>query len=269
MAGKRPCKGVKLKKPSLLSTLIARHHRQEIFSQKEYWNFRAEGSQGRSVSMCLFNPHLNCLYESHQLKAIREFIPDLQGKKVLDAGCGTGRISRFLASQGAEVVGIDFADKVIAIARQETPVGNPVYLTRSLFDLDETGSYDIAFSVGVLVSACRNRDELLRVLNKIGKALKPAGKLVLIESIHQGFFHSALDMDKIEFLDTLKEAGFEINEDLPMFFLPMRLILAYIPWPKWATVIGYKLGIWAARTWHFPGLADETFIVTTVTNKKN
>lgn len=34
-------------------------------------------------------------------------VPDVDGKRVLDAGCGTGLYTEWLLNQGAEIVGVD------------------------------------------------------------------------------------------------------------------------------------------------------------------
>jgi len=45
------------------------------------------------------------------------------GGLVLDVGCGGGRKSRYLIEQGFRVVGIDFSEKMIEIAKREVPSG--------------------------------------------------------------------------------------------------------------------------------------------------
>lgn len=51
----------------------------------------------------------------------RDVFPALQGtaKRVLDMGCGTGFQSYLLASIGAEVLGVDIAEKLIDVARSK------------------------------------------------------------------------------------------------------------------------------------------------------
>ena len=41
-----------------------------------------------------------------------------QGARVLDAGCGSGQKARFFQDRGAHVLGIDFSEKLLEIARQ-------------------------------------------------------------------------------------------------------------------------------------------------------
>jgi 2-polyprenyl-3-methyl-5-hydroxy-6-metoxy-1,4-benzoquinol methylase len=55
-----------------------------------------------------------------ELEAIRELV-DLRGLRVLDVGCGGGRLTFASASAGAEVFGFDPDEDEIARARAETP----------------------------------------------------------------------------------------------------------------------------------------------------
>jgi len=50
------------------------------------------------------------------------------GKVVIDVGCGTGKISRLIASEGAQVVGID-TPELIGLAKEPGVAGNVVFKT--------------------------------------------------------------------------------------------------------------------------------------------
>lgn len=48
---------------------------------------------------------------------VMESVNPARGKRVLDVGCGPGLYSVMLAKAGADVVGVDFADEMLQIAR--------------------------------------------------------------------------------------------------------------------------------------------------------
>jgi SAM-dependent methyltransferase len=50
-----------------------------------------------------------------------QFVGDVSGLTVLDAGCGTGYLAKKLCDRGARVTGIDFSERMIAIARAQYP----------------------------------------------------------------------------------------------------------------------------------------------------
>jgi len=50
-----------------------------------------------------------------------QFAGDVRGLTVLDAGCGTGYLSKKLCDHGARVTGIDFSERMIEIARAQHP----------------------------------------------------------------------------------------------------------------------------------------------------
>jgi Methyltransferase domain len=51
--------------------------------------------------------------------AFLEFVGDLHGRRVLDAGCGEGYNTRILARRGARMTGVDLSERMIALARAE------------------------------------------------------------------------------------------------------------------------------------------------------
>ncbi|WP_332688778.1 class I SAM-dependent methyltransferase, partial [Bosea sp. (in: a-proteobacteria)] len=53
--------------------------------------------------------------------AIRAILPDLEGRRVVDMGCGFGWFSRWAREHGAaSVLGLDLSGKMIARAKAET-----------------------------------------------------------------------------------------------------------------------------------------------------
>ena len=55
------------------------------------------------------------------IAACPDLLPVVAGQRVLDAGCGQGRMSRHLAGLGAEVTGVDISAAMLARARSASP----------------------------------------------------------------------------------------------------------------------------------------------------
>jgi magnesium-protoporphyrin O-methyltransferase len=54
------------------------------------------------------------------------FLPDLRGKRLLDAGCGTGALSMEAAARGADLIAVDLSPTLVALARERLPeTGGP------------------------------------------------------------------------------------------------------------------------------------------------
>ncbi len=49
---------------------------------------------------------------------VRNFLGDVKGQRVLDIGCGVGRLAHILAKEGAYVVGFDISGEAIGLATQ-------------------------------------------------------------------------------------------------------------------------------------------------------
>jgi SAM-dependent methyltransferase len=88
------------------------------------------------------NPY-TALYEAPGLRAL---LPDVRGRRVLDAGCGGGRTSAWLVEQGADVVGIDVSAELLRIARERLPSAS--FLAADLAEPlpFEDGSFDVVVS---------------------------------------------------------------------------------------------------------------------------
>ena len=71
------------------------------------------------------------------------------GMRVLDLGCGHGRIANRLAERGYHVVGIDESKPFLARAREEAPAdanGSVEYVQADMRDFDITGPFDAVVS---------------------------------------------------------------------------------------------------------------------------
>lgn len=107
-----------------------------------------------------------------------EFLGDIAGQRVLDAGCGTGYLSRQLASRGAIVTGVDFSERMIAIAQHDSQGIDFRVDSCSELATCEDGSFDGLVSNYVLMDL----PDLDGATRAFARVLKPGGVAVLVFS---------------------------------------------------------------------------------------
>jgi 2-polyprenyl-3-methyl-5-hydroxy-6-metoxy-1,4-benzoquinol methylase len=252
-----------MKVRDLLAMFAARRQRAELYCKPEYWDSKAIEYSDAAVSMWP-NNHLNDHYQREQFAWLDRYTGDVSGKRLLDCGCGVGRLSKHYAERGARVVGLDFSERSVELARKRCPGDNPEFRVQSVFDLDERNRYDIVMVWGVLTVACRNRAELLDALTRLRQALVPGGRLLMMEPFHRGILRRVLKLGMDEVADVLRQAGFVIQDVTHMYFWPARLALAYVPWPKFVTDAGYHTGHGLFRLLGRKALGDYKAVFATV-----
>ncbi len=83
--------------------------------------------------------------EWHELQ---KMMPDFQGKRVLDLGCGFGWHCRYAVEQGAKsVVGVDLSEKMLQEAKEKTASQLIEYVHMPIEDIDyPENSFDVVIS---------------------------------------------------------------------------------------------------------------------------
>lgn len=112
--------------------------------------------------------------------ALCRMIGDVDGKRVLDVGCGEGYFSRLFAEAGASVVGIDLSDALIAAAREEEgrrPLGVR-YLVADAADMGALGSE--SFDVAYCHMALDDVPDYEGAIGEISRVLVGGGKFVAV-----------------------------------------------------------------------------------------
>jgi len=99
-----------------------------------------------------------------------------RGARILDAGCGTGRVGGFLLEAGHEVVGVDLDPELIAVAREEHPKGE--WHVGDLAELEVPGVFDVVVCAGNVITfvAPGTRVEILR---RLGAHLGEQGRVAV------------------------------------------------------------------------------------------
>lgn len=121
-------------------------------------------------------------YHQSRHKWILKIAGSVRGKKVLDAGCGDGLLTYFLAKAGADVTGIDneeqglqFADKHLALMNSDKSL-KYAFVNASVYQIpfpDE--SFDIVVSCEVIEHIPKPE----KMVAEIARVLKRGGTFIL------------------------------------------------------------------------------------------
>jgi SAM-dependent methyltransferase len=105
--------------------------------------------------------------------AIRDMLPPLAGKRIVDLGCGFGWASRWMREQGAaSVLGLDLSENMIRRTKADTQDAAIEYRIADL-ELPEA-AFDLAYSA-LTFHYLRDFDRLVRT---VFRALVPGGSFV-------------------------------------------------------------------------------------------
>ena len=111
----------------------------------------------------------------YHVQLIRRHLGDLNGKRLLDVGCGKGRFARLFHEQepGAEIWGLDISEEMLRFVPEgiHTRAGS---MTQLPF---EDASFDAAYATESLEHAV----EIETAVAEICRVVKPGGRIAIID----------------------------------------------------------------------------------------
>lgn len=107
-----------------------------------------------------------------------DMLGEVAGKRILDAGCGEGFLSRLMAGMGARVTGVDLSAKLLEIANERTPAQSTIdYILADLERLDALE--DASFDLIVSSMALQDLPDYQAALRELFRVLKPGGDCII------------------------------------------------------------------------------------------
>lgn len=138
--------------------------------QKAYWE-KVAGSYDRLVGETGDVAHRKVINP-----IVSKFLGDLKGQSVLDAGCGNGYWSRRLAKKANKVVGVDFTEELIQVAKSKSSASNLEFIVGDLKKLNlPEDTFDVVLCNMVLMDV----DGLDKAVGEMARVLKTGGRLVV------------------------------------------------------------------------------------------
>lgn len=233
-----------------LEVLRDRTHRTDM-TEASYWDDRAKTRSGYARSVWhseSFSRVWDMRQQALLQTTLREHLGDLSGKKIADVGCGTGRVTRFLASVGASPVGYDFSPNTVEAADLETKDAglSAEFVVADITSGElpaEEGTFDATMTVGCLAVACKDLSSLERALVAMARVTKKGGIVLLLEPIHSTkLLGRVLRAPVAAWTLSADRAGLSLVADKGMGFVPARLALSSVDLPSWMVEPAFAIG---------------------------
>ena len=188
---------------------------------KDFFDKRAEKKVESLMTITSFQEKENLdQRQEEESKIVLENI-DLNGKKILEIGCGIGRWAEIFHDKCDTYLGLDFAKNLIKIAKENYNYENCYFQEMSAVDIkiDELlvkPPFDIIFIAGVLVFL--NDEDIPKMINQINKLISNEKTIYIRETISLMDTRLTLKDFYSENLETNYSAIYRTKEELIDFF---------------------------------------------------
>ena len=144
-----------------------------------------------------------------ELKILEDYVAE--DERVLDLGCGNGRLYELLRKKSADYYGVDASEKLIAIAKQRYP--NAKFRVADALNLPFLDNFfDKIISIAVL-HHIPSQELRLQFLKEANRVLKPKGLFFLMIWNLTGFKKSLIFL-KYALLKILKKSSLDFGDAL-------------------------------------------------------
>lgn len=159
---------------------------------------------------------------------VLEFLPPVQGKRILEIACGRGGFSRLLGSRDASVCGADFSASAVAIAKERL-LGHPALADRVNYvqaDAQNMSFDENSFDIVISCETIEHVPDPRAAVREMYRVAKPGGTLYLTTPNYLNFMGLYL------IYATVRHPGLKSSQPLDQRFLfpEIRQIVTRAGW---------------------------------------
>jgi SAM-dependent methyltransferase len=151
---------------------------REFWDQRlsEHFDLRGTGETGLSLA---YNRACYTLRREVLERSLADAGVTLDGRRVLDVGCGTGFFTAFYLQRGAKVTGIDIAPTSIERLSRRHP--EATFVLADIAEHDVPTGFDVVNAFDVLYHITDDA-RFAAALDRLGRAVRPGGVLLVTDT---------------------------------------------------------------------------------------
>ena len=125
---------------------------------------------------------------------------------LLELGCGTGRMTRLLAAEGYDMIGVDNSEEMLSVAREYTMENTEIlYLLQDMREFELYGTIRAVVSVCDSMNYIMSEEDLRQVFSLVNNYLDPGG--IFIFDMNTRYKYEELLGDN-SFCETREDSSF-------------------------------------------------------------
>ncbi|MEV5884501.1 class I SAM-dependent methyltransferase [Streptomyces sp. NPDC052020] len=148
----------------------------------DVWDRRADSPGLYAVLSRRWSEQECTSVDQAQKALIERLLPGLDGRRVIDLGCGVGRLTSWVSRRAGLTVGIDRSAGMVARARQAVAGERALVLQASTARLPvPSGAFDVVLAVFTLQHVT-DEEEFRASVREMGRvAARPGGHLLIVD----------------------------------------------------------------------------------------
>ena len=145
------------------------------------------------------------------------------GGSILEIGCGSGFLTKYLCERNFWVTGIDFAESMIELAKSQQEMNNASFVVTDFFDYETSQKFDGVLAWDSFFHFPKERQE--SIYTKVGSLLNSGGFLLFTHGdaddehldtmFGEELYYSCLPKERV--CQLLTDAGFGIEKSYSDF----------------------------------------------------